>query len=201
MIKIWSQMENVCKIVFGANSKKQGFRTKLQSVEPWLKERTQSFYQAEDKRVLSTCTKGECCSFLHKSASGNRMITLENARGSGPKPADEQVRKGNEQTSSSVPEVRKQTNVKSSTSPKARPATRAKIPCAWWAKCKRSSCDFRHPPVCRNYKSERRCIYGHICSCRNANGEEKCSKMSKKESTGAVAIQKHGKAQGFVSQN
>ena len=55
--------------------------------------------------------------------------------------------------------------------------------------------------MCRNYKSERRCIYGHICLCGNADGEEKCSKRSKKESTGAVAILKHRKVQGFVSQN
>ena len=66
------------------------------------------------------------------------MITLENARGSGLKPANEQVRKGNEQTSSSVPEVRTQTNVKSSASLEASPATKAKIPSAWRAACKRS---------------------------------------------------------------
>ena len=33
-----------------------------------------------------------------------------------------------------------------STSLEARPATRAKIPCLWEARCKLSSCDYRHPP-------------------------------------------------------
>ena len=54
---------------------------------------------------------------------------MESARGSCLKPANERVREGNEQTSSSVPEVKEQTDVKSSTSPEASPATRAKIPC------------------------------------------------------------------------
>ena len=66
------------------------------------------------------------------------MITLENARGSGLKPANEQVRQGNEQTSSSVPKVTTQTNVKSSASLEATPVTRTKIPSASRATCKRS---------------------------------------------------------------
>ena len=40
------------------------------------------------------------------------------------------------------------------------------------------------------------------CLCRHADGEEKPTKRSKKESTqGAVAILKHGKVQGCISQN
>ena len=97
---------------------------------------------------------------------------MENSRGSALKPANERVRKGNEQTSSSVPKVRARTDVKSSTSLEARPATSAKIPCAWGAECKISSCDFRHPPVCRNYKSESRCIYGNNCLFRHADGQQ-----------------------------
>ena len=68
--------------------------------------------------------------------------------------ANERVRKGNEQTSISAPKVRARTDVTRSTSLEARLATKAKIPCAWRAKCKISSCDYRHPPVCRNCKSE-----------------------------------------------
>ena len=60
-------------------------------------------------------------------------------------PANERVREGNEQTSSSEPKVRARTDVKSSTSLEARPATGAKIPCAWGAKCQISS-RVRHPP-------------------------------------------------------
>ena len=153
-------------------------------------------------KTTESCSKGESCSFLHKPASGNRQVNVESARGSGLKPANEGVREGKEQTSFSVLKVRARTDIKNSTSLEARPATGAKIPCAWRAKCKRSSCDFRHPPVCRNYKSESRCIHGSNCLFRHADGEEKPSKRSKKESTqGAGAILKHRKVQVCVSQN
>ena len=57
------------------------------------------------------------------------------------------------------------------------------------AKCKLSSCNYRHPPVFRNYQSGNRCIHGNHCLFRHADGEEKPSKKSKKESTpGAFAI-------------
>ena len=105
-------------------------------------------------------------------------------------PANERVREGNEQTSSSEPKVRVRTDVESSRSLEARPATGAKIPCALGAKCQISSRVW-HPPVCRSYKSESRCIHGSNCLFRHADGEEKPSKWSKKENTqGAVAILK-----------
>ena len=31
------------------------------------------------------------------------------------------------------------------------------------ATCTRSSCNYRHHPMCRGYKSGNRCIYGHRC--------------------------------------
>ena len=131
-------------------------------------------------KAIGSCPIGESCSVLRKPASGNREVKLENARGSGLKPANERVREGNEQAYSSVPEVKARTDVRSSTSLEVRPATGAKIPCAWRGKCKISSCGYRHPPVCRNLKSESRCIYGRNCSFRHADGEEKPSKRSKK---------------------
>ena len=48
-----------------------------------------------------------------------------------------------------------------------------KIPCLWRSRWKRSSCDYRHHPVCRGYKSGNRCIYGHRCLFRHADGERK----------------------------
>ena len=112
------------------------------------------------------------------------------------------MREGSEQASSSVPKVRALTDATSSTSLEASPATRARVPCAWGATSKRSSWEFRHFPVCRNYKSESRCISGNHCLFRHAEGEEKPSKRSKKESTqGAVAIVKRRKVQGCVPQN
>ena len=56
--------------------------------------------------------------------------------------------------------------------------------------------------MCHNYKSESRCICGSHCLFRHADGEEMPSKRSKRETTqGAVAILKHRKVQGCVSQN
>ena len=87
-------------------------------------------------------------------------------------------------------------------SQEARPATRAKIPCLWRATCKRSSCDYRHPPVTHSYKSGNGCIYGHGCQYRHADGEKEPSKRSNKKSTqGAVAVLRQNKVQGCVSQN
>ena len=117
-------------------------------------------------------------------ASGNRETTAEEV-------GNERRRKGKDQASTSVPTGKGQTDVKSSTSLEASLATRAKIPCLWVARCKRSSCDFRHPLVCRDYKSGKRCICGSNCLYRHADGEERPSKKSKKESPqGAVAILK-----------
>ena len=53
-----------------------------------------------------------------------------------------------EQVPSSVPKVKEQTDVKSSNSLKASPATGAEIPCPWLTRWKRSSCNYRHHPVC-----------------------------------------------------
>ena len=124
----------------------------------------------------------------------------------GLKPAvnNEQRRKGKEQASSSVPTGKGQTDVKSITSLEASPATRARIPCLWGARCKRTSCDFRHPPVCRDHKSGNICIYDNNCLYRHADGEETLSKRSKREresTRGAVAILRQKKVQGCVSQN
>ena len=52
----------------------------------------------------------------------------------------------------------------------SRPALRLKpkMPCLLWARWKRSSCEYRHHPVCRCYKSGNRCICGYRCLCRQA---------------------------------
>ena len=93
------------------------------------------------------------------------MTTAEevgNARVSGLKPAvnNERRRNGKEQASYSAPTGKGQTDVKNSTNPEANPATRAKILCLW-ARCKRSSCGFRQPPVCRDYKAGNKCVHGN----------------------------------------
>ena len=85
--------------------------------------------------------------------------------------------------------MKEQTDVKSSNNLEASPVTKATNPLSLRATCERSSCDYRHPPQCRGYKSGNRCIYGHRCLFRHADGEKKPSARSRKEGTQtAVAI-------------
>ena len=124
------------------------------------------------------------CRFLHAPAAGNREPAQEKVVSTGESRlkhamGNRELKKEEEQGSSSVPKVTEQTDVKSSGSRETSPATRAKIPCLWAAKCKRSSCDYRHPPVCRNYKSGNGRIHGHRCRCRHADGEENLAKKSR----------------------
>ena len=140
-----------------------------------------------------SCSKGDSCSFLHSYDSGNRETSADGAKNTGVSSLksavdNERRRKGKGQASSSVPKVKEQTDVKSSNSPETSPATRAKIPCSWGQDEKRSSCDYRHHPVCRNYKSGNRCICGHRCLLRHAHGERKASARSRKECTQGVAL-------------
>ena len=96
-----------------------------------------------------------------------------------------------EQAFSSVPKVKTQTDVKSLYSRKASPVTEAKFFCLLRARCKISSCDYRHHPVCRGYKSGNRCIHGYRCLVRHADGEKKPSARLRKEGTQrSVAILK-----------
>ena len=106
----------------------------------------------------------------HLRASGNRETPAEEVKNTGVSSLkaavnNERRRKGKEQTSSSVPTGKGRTDDKRSTSPEARPATGAQSPCQWGARCRKSSCDYRHPLVCRNYKSGNRCIHGNNIAC------------------------------------
>ena len=93
-----------------------------------------------------------------------------------------------EQAHSSVPRVKKQTD-ENLYSLKSSPPTKAKNPLSVEGKMKKSSCDYRHHPVCRGYKSGNRCVHGYRCLCRQADGERKPSARSRKEGTQAsVAI-------------
>ena len=116
------------------------------------------------RKTIWSCSRRDTCSFLQTHATGDRESTREEVV--------DARRSRLERASYSVPKVKEQTDVKSSKSLEASPATGAEILCLWWAKCKRSSCDYRHPPVCRGYKSGNRCIYGHRCLFRHADGEK-----------------------------
>ena len=61
---------------------------------------------------------------------------------------------------------------KSLNSPKISPVTKAKNSLSMVGKMKKTSCDSRHHPVCRGYKSGNGCIYGYRCLFRHADGNE-----------------------------
>ena len=94
------------------------------------------------RKTSGFCSNGGNCNFLLTHATGRRETMwkeVKNARKSHP-----------EQASSSGPKVKERTDVKNSNSLKASPATRVKkIPCLWLTRWKRSSCNYRHHPVCR----------------------------------------------------
>ena len=84
-----------------------------------------------------------------------------------------------EQAYSSVPKVKK-IDGKALNGLKASPATKSRNnPFLLRARWKISSCDCRHHPVCRGYKSGNRCIYGYHCWCRQADGKSNLSARSK----------------------
>ena len=62
-----------------------------------------------------------------------------------------------------------------------------KIPGLWWARWKRSSCDYRHHPVC-GYKSGNRCIYGYRCYVDKLMVRGNPARGRKEVAQGAVAI-------------
>ena len=172
------------------------FRIQNEITEPWPKERDKILSPGERQdNVLN----GQQMGLVQKeSAAGQSEPAQEkmwSTRRSRLKHATGNCvlgRKGKEQASSSVPKVSEQTDVHCSNGRFASPETGARIPCLWGAKCKKkTSCGYRHPPLCRSYKSGNGCTHGHRCQNRHADGEEKPSKRSKKEGTqGAVAILK-----------
>ena len=56
---------------------------------------------------------------------------------------------------------------------------RGKISCRY-SNCSNPSCNYWHPPVCQNYKSQTGCKYGNKCYFRQCEAGEKPSKKSKK---------------------
>ena len=77
-----------------------------------------------------------------------------------------------EQVSSSLPKVKEQTDEKAWRVQRPVPRQKLKIPCLWLTRWKRSTCNYRHHPVCRGYKSGNRCICGIRCLYRHADGEK-----------------------------
>ena len=110
-----------------------------------------------------------------------------------------------EQVSSSAPEVEERIDVKNSNSLKASPATRVKKnPCPWLTRWRRSSCNYRHHPVCRGYKSGKLVHLWHSLPFFSAFWmRSNLSAGSRKEGTqGTVAVvREKTNVQGCVSQD
>ena len=63
------------------------------------------------------------------------------------------------------------------------------------------SCKLWHPPLCLNYKSEKRCVHGDKCHVRHVEAERKPSKKSRKSGAkGSFALLKESIQLGCVSQ-
>ena len=113
----------------------RGAVTKGKGQNSYVERKTGECFQ---RKTIGSCSRRDTRSFLHTHATGDRETMREEV--------GDARRSRLEQASSSVPKVKEQTDVKSSNSPKASPATGAKNPLSMMAKCKRSSCDYRHHP-------------------------------------------------------
>ena len=143
-------------------------------------------------KVIGQCSKGDSCSFSHDPASGNRR---------------EQIREG--QSSSPAPKAKAQTDGKIASKSSGRggespSGIRGKIPCRYFlgGKCTYQSCNFGHPAMCLNYKSESGCKYGDKCRFRHVEADRRSSKTSKKsDMKRSVALLKDAVQLGCVSQD
>ena len=140
-------------------------------------------------KAIGQCSRGDSCSFSHEEASGN-------GRG----------QRQEEQTSSPAPsegtDGRKVTLKKSSGHRGDNPSgTRGRFPCRALlkGKCTNSSCNYWHPPVCLNHKSETGCANGKKCRFRHVEIDGQTFKKSKKSGKGSVALLMESRQLGCVS--
>ena len=113
-------------------------------------------------KAIGQCSKGDSCSFSHDRASGNRCDQRREGQSSSPAP------NAKVQTDGKMPSKFKQQREKSPS------GTRGRIPCPHFfrGKCTYLSCNFWHPPVCLNYKSESGCKNGDKCRFRRVLRKE-----------------------------
>ena len=107
-----------------------------------------------ERKTVGSCSRRDACSFLHTHATGHRD--------------DKAERSGRRKKISPRASILSSTESertdwrKSLDSLKASPAIKGDNSlCLLRARWKRSSCDYRHHPVCRGYKSGNRCFHGY----------------------------------------
>ena len=120
-------------------------------------------------KAIGQCSKGDSCSFSHDRASGNRC---------------DQRQEG--QSSPLAPKAQAQTDGKKPSKSSGRREAESfwnkrkdSVPTFPCGQCTNPSCNFWHPPVCLNCKSESGCKYGDKCRFRHAEVDGLPSKKSK----------------------
>ena len=68
-------------------------------------------------------------------------------------------------------------------------------------KCTNPPCNYLHPPVCQNYKSESGCKFSDKCLFRHTEAHRQPSKMKEKCGKGSVALLKESIQLGCVFQD
>ena len=143
-------------------------------------------------KAIGQCSKGDSCSFSNDPASGNRCDQRQEGKSSSPAPNAQAQTDGKIHSKSSG---RRGESLS---------GTRGRSPCRkfLWRTCTYPSCNFWHPPVCLNYKSESGCAYGEKCRFRHAEADGQPSKKSKKSGVrGPVALLKESFQMCCVSQD
>ena len=133
-------------------------------------------------RATGQCSKGDSCSF----SRGQR------AQSSSPAPKVQTQTDGRKPCKGNIPRG------------KSPPGLKGKSACRnfFKGKCTEPSCDYWHPPVCQNYKSESGCKYGDYCQFRHTEAGGQPSKKSKKRGgKGAADLLKETFQLGCVSQD
>ena len=104
------------------------------------------------EKAEGQCSKGDSCSFSHDRASGNRC----------------DLRRGG-QSLSLAPKAQ----VGSGRRRESPSGSRTRIPCrrSFGRECTNPSCNYWHPPVYLNHKSETGCIHGKKCYFRHVEAE------------------------------
>ena len=167
----------------------QNFRVRSEVVERGAVTKGQKGKKAYVERKVGECfqwkahgqfSKGDSCSFSHDKLVQRDLYGGQRRKGRSSSPAPNSKAKtdeGEEKFSKTSG------NREESSSDK-----RSEIPCRY-KKWKKKSCEYWHPPVCQNYKSETGCKYGRTCFFRHVEAEEKPSKKSKKGGAkGSVAL-------------
>ena len=142
------------------------------------------------RKTMVSCSRRDAWSFPHTHATG--------------RPWDHAERSGGRKEIS--PRARilfstesEDTDWREKTQTVWRPVLRLKlkIPCLWWARWKRSSCNCRHHPVCRGFKSRNRCIYG-VANLWRADGEKKPQREVEKRRCSRSSCFSEGKKKSEV---